>query len=567
MLKQLVSSFLQSRRKRGYIAFGERCRDVGGAQEELLLRLVKRNGQTELGRRLNVPQVRSLDDLRRLVPITDYDAIQPELQCALAGDPNQLVPGRPTFFGMTSGTTGRAKYIPIDEAYRAEFQSTVQHFLYGIVRDHPTALSKKALYLVGPAALEITAGGATAGSISGHNLRRLPALIRSLYAAPADAFEIPDAERQAYAVARFALAAELSSAFAVTTAPLAFVGASMERNTEALLRDIHDGTLDATGIPPQLHGTLSQSLKRDPARAAVLASRVAGGKRPIPKNFFPDLALISCWHHASAGSHLPALRDLWGDVPIRPGLYSATEGWMNVPLSDAHPTHPPSGVLAADAVVLEFLGADGVARFAHELHAPGRYEVLITSGAGLWRYRIGDEVEVTGFFEQLTAATPKPTGHAPMFHFVQKAGNVLSLAHDMTSEAHVRQAIYAALSDARRWVFGPSPDTVDSYRVILESADREEGSIDPRAVTLDGALRAANMGYNADRLDGLLRPIEVTTATPATFDAWEAGRRTAVLSQAKPTVFVKSSRDLPGFARPARLLPGDPLHEAEGTPS
>lgn len=533
MLKQLIGSILQARRQRGFNAFAARCRDVRTTQDALLRTLVARNGKTALATRLGASGITKLDDLRKL-PITDYEAIQPELQAALAGRPNQLVPGAPKFFGMTSGTTSRAKYIPIDEAYRAEFQSTVQHFLYGIVRDHPKALSQKVLYLVGPAALEITPGGATAGSISGHNLRRLPALIRGLYAVPADAFEVPDADQQAYIVARFALAAEISAAFGVTTAPLAIVGATMERHCEALLRDIHDGTLTVSGIAPHLKSHLTTGLRPSPERARTLTARIAG-KRPIPKHFFPDLALLSCWHHASAGTHLAALRDLYGDVPLRPGIYSATEGWMNVPLADAGPDHPPSGVLASDAVVLEFQNPSGT-YFAHDLPAPGRYEVLITSGAGLWRYRIGDEVEVTGFFEGAAAGL----GRAPMFHFTQKVGSVLSLAHDMTTESHIRAAMAATFPSARRWVFGPSPAAADRYRLVLEDIGATM-----TATHLDNALRAANLGYNADRGDGLLQPIEVVTRSASTFDAWEASRRTAALSQAKPTVLVKSGSDLP----------------------
>lgn len=540
MLKQLIGSVLQARRQRGYQAFAARCRDVRSAQDALLRKLVARNGKTALAKRLGASTVQGLDDLRKL-PVTDYDFIQPELQAALAGRPDQLVSGAPKFFGMTSGTTSRAKYIPIDEAYRAEFQSTVQHFLYGIVRDHPKALSQKVLYLVGPAALEITQGGATAGSISGHNLRRLPALIRGLYAVPADAFEVPDADQQAYVVARFALAAELSAAFAVTTAPLAIVGATIERHHDALLRDIHDGTLTVPGIASHLQSQLVADLRPNRERARVLAARVAG-KRPIPKHFFPDLQLLSCWHHASAGTHYAALRDLFGDVPLRPGIYSATEGWMNVPLEDANTHRPPSGVLASDAVVLEFSNASGT-YFAHDLPAPGRYEILITSGAGLWRYRIGDEVEVTGFFEGAAAGL----GRAPMFHFTQKVGSVLSLAHDMTTEAHIRSAMGSTFPNARRWVFGPSPAATDRYRLVLEDVDLGEinRATERPAQALDNALRAANLGYNADRGDGLLQPIEVVTRASSTFDQWEASRRTAALSQAKPTVLVKSASELP----------------------
>ncbi len=555
-MKRLIAAFLQARRKRGFAAFRARCYDTRRAQEALLLRLVARNGDTALARRLGVPSLRTLDDLRRL-PLTDYDAIAPEIAAALAGKPDQLVAGRPGFFGMTSGTSGRAKYIPIDDAYRAEFQSTVQHFLYGVVRDHPRALAHKALYLVAPAVCEVTAGGEPAGAISGHNLRRLPHLLRSFYAVPADAFEVPNPARQTYAVARFALATELSIAFSVTTAPLAVIGATIEQHTEALLRDIHDGTLAVDGIPEPLHRSLTRGLRPDPRRARTLAARVAGGKRPTPANFFPHLALVACWNHAGAANRLAAVRDLWGEVPIRPAIYSATEGWMNIPLRDHH----PSGVLAVDAVVLEFMDADGRTRFAHELDTPGRYEVLLTSGAGLWRYRVGDEVEVTGFFEHAPGQpgqpgqpgnpgqpeeggqTGRPPGRAPELHFVQKTGNVLSLAHDMTTEAQVRKAVAVALPHVGRWVFGPAPSG-DRYRLVVEGDVAAEATT-ALATALDCALAAANLGYDEDRADGQIQPLDLALRSAADFDAWEAGRRTAAVAQAKPTVFVKSAAELP----------------------
>ncbi|MCC6621640.1 MAG: GH3 auxin-responsive promoter family protein [Deltaproteobacteria bacterium] len=542
MLKALVSSLLQARRARGFARFRARCHDVAAAQEALLLRLVARNGETALARRLGVPAVRRLEDLRRL-PITDYDAIAPEREAALAGRPDQLVRGRPGFFGMTSGTSGFAKYIPIDAAYRAEFQGTVQHFLYGIVKDHPRALAGKALYMVAPAVIQTTPGGEPAGAITGYNLRRLPALLRRFYAVPADAFEVADPARQLYAVARFALAHELSIAFAVTTAPLAMIGQTIERDFEALLRDIHDGTLLRDGIAAPLHASLVRGLRPDPRRARALAARVSGGRRPVPRHLFPAMKVIACWSHAGAASRLEALRDVWGDVPIRPAIYSATEGWMNVPLADDRADRPPSGVLAVDAVVLELMDAAGRTSFAHEVREPGRYEILLTSGAGLWRYRLGDEVEVTGGFEAPGVA-PWPAGRAPELHFVQKTGNVLSLAHDMTTEAHVRRAVAVALPDARRWVFGPSPNP-DRYRIVVEGPLAGDLGSD-RAAALDAALQAANMGYLDFRGDGQLQPLELVVRTSADFDAWEARRRGAAVSQSKPVVFVKSPDELPG---------------------
>lgn len=532
--KSLVASLLQLRRAAGFAAFRRRCHDVRAAQEALLRRLVARNGRTALARRVGVPSVRTLADLRKL-PLTDYDFIGPEIEAALRGEPDQLVAGRPGYFGMTSGTSGYAKYVAIDDAYRAEFQSTVQHFLYGLVRDHRRALDHKALYLVAPAVYETTPGGEPAGAISGHNLRRLSPLLRRFYAVPADAFEVAEPQAQLYAVARFALAAELSIAFAITTAPLAQIGAVIERDFTALVRDVHDGTLRPDGIAPALHAGLTRGLRPDRARARTLEGRLAGGLRPIPRHLFPHMAAIACWNHAGAASRLAAVRDLWGDVPIRPAIYSATEGWLNIPLSD----YTPSGVLAADAVVIELLDAAGRSYFADEVPGPGRYELVLTSGAGLWRYRLGDEVEVTGFFEH--AGPGRPAGRAPELHFVQKVGNVLSLAHDMTTEAHVRTALARALPDVSRWVFGPARGDV-GYRLVVERA-----AVTPdEAAAVDAALVAANMGYRDFRADGQLAPLELVARAPADLDAWEARRRGAAASQAKPVVFVKHIDDLPG---------------------
>jgi len=524
-VRRLLGALLQAKRGVGFRAFSARCLDPAAAQTALLRRLVARNGRTALARRLGATDVRTLDDLRRL-PLTDYDACAPEREAALAGAPDQLVAGRPGFFGMTSGTSGYAKYIPLDEAFRAEFQGTVQHYLYGIVRDHPRALAHRALYFVAPAVYHLTPGGEPAGAITGFNYRRLSPLLRRFYAVPAEAFDVKEPVRQLYTVARFALRHELSIGFAVTPAPFVLLAAAIARDLEALLRDIHDGTLRSEGMAPETHRALARRLRPDPERARVLAVRAARG--PTPANLWPALALIATWKHAGAASHLAAMRASWGEVPTRHAIYSATEGWMNVPLSDSD----PSGVLAVDAVVMELVDASGRAFFAHEVPGPGRYEVVLTSGAGLWRYRLGDEVEVTGTWQG------RP-GAAPLFHFVQKLGNVLSIAHDMTTEAHVRQAVAAALPATTRWVFGPDA-APDRYRLVLE------GEVPAGATAaLDAALRKANLGYDDFRGDGLIGELVVVGRTPAALDAWEEARRTASASQAKPTVFVKRHEDLP----------------------
>ena len=116
---------------------------------------------------------------------------------------------------------------------------------------------------------------------------------------------------------------------------------------------------------------------------------------------------------------------------------------------------------------------------------------------------------------------------------------MLSLAHDMTTESHVRAAVARALPDGSRWVFGPAP-TARRYRLVIAGAAPNGAG----AAELDLALRAANLGYDLDRGDGLIDPIELVAIPTEAMARWEASR-SPMLAQSKAVVFVKRPEDLP----------------------
>ncbi|KAH9768425.1 hypothetical protein KPL71_011600 [Citrus sinensis] len=58
------------------------------------------------------------------------------------------------------------------------------------------------------------------------------------------------------------------------------------------------------------------------------------------------------------------------------------------------------------------------------------YELVITTYAGLYRYRVGDILRVTGFHNS-----------APQFHFVRRKNVLLSIDADKTDEAELQNAI------------------------------------------------------------------------------------------------------------------------------
>ncbi|MBK6574729.1 MAG: GH3 auxin-responsive promoter family protein [Sandaracinaceae bacterium] len=86
-MKALIQRAMQFRRARAFARYEHACHDPAAAQETALRWLVERSGHTALARRLGATpgQVRSIDDLRRRVPLTSYDEIRPRDRRGVAG--------------------------------------------------------------------------------------------------------------------------------------------------------------------------------------------------------------------------------------------------------------------------------------------------------------------------------------------------------------------------------------------------------------------------------------------------------------------------------------------------
>jgi hypothetical protein len=130
---------------------------------------------------------------------------------------------------------------------------------------------------------------------------------------------------------------------------------------------------------------------------------------------------------------MPELRALFPEVEIQPKGLLATEGCVTVPLIGAI-----APVLAIRSHFFEFEEADddrggGTCRLAHELEAGGRYRVILTTGGGLYRYAMRDEVRVEGFLEQ-----------CPLLRFLGKADRISDLAGEKLAEPHVADVLARA---------------------------------------------------------------------------------------------------------------------------
>ena len=465
------------------------------AQWHKLQQILKRNAGTEFGREHGFAAIKSVADYQRAVPIRSHAQLRPWIDRMIAGEANLLTHQPPIYYCVTSGSAGAPKPSPITPDYRDEYQSVVHAFLYYLYREHTHAFDGKALYFNGSAELGRMPSGAPYGTMSGFNSKHLPPLLKKFYAVPYEAMTLADSAARYYCVALLALAQPVSMMIAITASPMILFARTLIEHAESLLRHLHDGTLPDELVLTEAERSLIRSLHRpQPERARELGKLRERRGGLDPRAIWPLLDLLVCWKSSTAGSLIPELQSQFPGVPVRDAIYSATEGWCNVPISDKL----IGGPLAVHAHFYEFIeagpqAAEAPVRLAHELETGKQYRIIYTTSGGMYRYDIGDVLQVSHYYH-----------NTPSVYFARKTGQYVNLVGEHLDAAQVT----TALDQAARTLgtvtpfYLMLPDTESyppGYRLCLETED--SGLARQFAEQLDLALQAGNAEYRAKRRD------------------------------------------------------------------
>lgn len=82
-------------------------------QRDQLRWLLKRGGNTEIGRRYDMHSIKTIEQFESRVDVFDYDAFSPYIDRARHGERDVIWNGEVRWFARSSGTTDRSKYIPV----------------------------------------------------------------------------------------------------------------------------------------------------------------------------------------------------------------------------------------------------------------------------------------------------------------------------------------------------------------------------------------------------------------------------------------------------------------------
>lgn len=501
----LVATYTTRRQLRQFEGQLENCKDV---QNRRLFDILRVHQESGFGKQHRFERIKSYKDFAKAVPVANYNYFLPWIDLCLRGETQALLgpAEKLLMFAMTSGTTARAKHIPVTQRF-------VEHYrrgwnIWGIraLSDHPGGMFRKILQVISPAEEYRSEGGVPCGAISGMLAETQKSIVRKLYATPGVVGEIPDASSRYYTIMRLAMAQDIGFISTANPSTSLTLARTAQKHALHLIRDIHDGTLlDTLSIPVAIRRELEPCLKKNAARAKELDSLLNKHGNLLPQHYW-NLAFVGNWTGGTVGMYLPYMAEYYGNVPIRDIGLLASEGRMSIPMEDG----TPSGVLDIGANFYEFvrqeemdslddpasqetLSGNVSVLLASELEIGKRYYILLTNTAGLYRYNIGDIIGVTDY-----------VGTTPVIEFLSKGAHTSSITGEKLTENQAVRAVRAVADQlairVENFVLTPQWDDPPYYKLYFETKDALPGGLLRQfGETVDRRLCLANIEYDSKR--------------------------------------------------------------------
>ena len=368
------------------------------AQHHWLREHLARNADCEFARVHGLESVRSYEDFARRVPLADYEQHEPWVARIRQGESRLLTSEPVTHLIPTGGSTGARKLIPFTAGLQRDFNRAIGPWICDLAFQHPGLLGGPAYWSVTPAVAEAEA-----------EISAVPVGFDD------DASYLGGAQKW------------LVQAALVAPPELRLISDLMRFHYETLRCLVRHPDLRLISVwHPSFLSLLLDAL---PACWKKLIVDLRGNRELLradprkPETIWPHLKVISCWGDAHAEIGLADLRRRFPRTHVQPKGLLATEAFVTIPFDGYH-------LVAVCSHFFEFMDEGGTVHLVHELRQAQTYEVVVTTSGGLWRYRLGDRVQVDGF-----------AGKTPSLRFVGRDSAVSDRCGEKLSEAFVAQVI------------------------------------------------------------------------------------------------------------------------------
>ena len=502
--------------------------------EATLMKIMRKNSNTEYGKQHNFGSVRSIEDFRRNVPISGYEDFAPYIERVKNGENGLLTSSKILGYSRTSGSSGVPKYIP---ATNDSLKAYVNYTWTRALALGAEALKKQGKsykpgrgVFLSPATNECLPNGLPCSNIAEVGARQYGFFYPYILTIPTNKlFDMNDGD-YIYNIYRFALADEdvtfiFSVFFSINVSQMAY----LQKNWQVIVDDIEKGTIsDSIILKPELRRQLSALVRPMPERAAYLRKQFEQGfDETLFRRIWPNLTVICGIGNASFKPAADYIRSFAKGIPFDFSIYGASEGLV----ASCYKLDNTDMQLLTDSCFYEFIPLgepESNVLTLDQLEQGKQYEILITTQAGLYRYHLKDVIEVKGFRNK-----------CPLISFVYRKGQFFNIAGEKFSEEDARNTVEmfekAHGIKLDHWLFYQDDSIMPSrYSFVVESdADIDwDGCIDE----LEGYMGQCNKRYPSQREKKFISRMIIEHQQEGTHDAWAARciQQGASAAQVKP---------------------------------
>ena len=439
-------------------------------QNDVFKKLVQTARNTEWGKTYEYNTIQSYQDYKKRVPIQDYEDVKKNVLRMKHGEQDVLWPGEVKWFAKSSGTTNdKSKFIPVSKESLENCHYKAGKDLLSIYcnnKENSRLFSGKSLVVGGSSQVNQFASDSYYGDLSAIIIRNLPFWVE------------------------YRRTPDLS---------IALMSEWEEKLEKLASSTAQEDVTNIAGVP---------------SWTLVLLNRILEitGKKSIAE-VWPHLEL---YMHGGV-SFAPYKKQFQNIISSKTinymETYNASEGFFGI----QNDLNSADMLLMLDyGIFYEFIPCNNPDKIhsLEEVELNKNYELVISTNAGLWRYKIGDTIQFTSLYPFKIVVTGRVKQHINVFGeelMIDNTEKALKIACEKTdclvSDYTVAPVFMEEGNKGRHeWLieFSKPPQNLDYF-----------------SETLDNALKSLNSDYEAKRYKGLaLENLLLTPLPVGTFYKW-----------------------------------------------
>ncbi|KAJ1382714.1 GH3 family [Sesbania bispinosa] len=513
-------------------------------QERVLAEILSTSAQAEYLQRHGLDGHTDRDTFKKVMPVVTYEDLKPDIDRIANGDTSPILCSKPiSEFLTSSGTSGGERKLMPTIENELERRSLLYSLLMPVMDQFVPGLDKgKGMYFLFIKSEAKTPGGLLARPVltsyyksshfkdktHGHDPY-------TNYTSPIDTILCLDSYQSMYSQLLCGLYQNDQVLRVGAVFASGFIRAIkfLEKHWVCLCNDIRTGTINAEITETSVREAVMKILKPNPKLADFIEAECKKESwKGIITRLWPNTKYVDVIVTGTMSQYIPILDYYSNGLPLVCTMYASSECYFGLNLNPLCEPSEVSYTLIPTMAYFEFLPVNKICGHTNsvsnteqkhlvdlvDVELGHEYELVVTTYAGLYRYRVGDILRVAGFKNK-----------APQFTFVCRKNVVLSIDSDKTDEVELQNAVKNGANNLLQYGASLTEYTscVDTstipghYVLYWEISTNKEQTPIPASVFEDCCFEvegSLNSVYRQGRVSESIGPLEIKIVENGTFD-------------------------------------------------